>query len=92
MKADKAEAPDTMSIISDFTENSGGPGVVRSRGALAEVFLQQENQPDVGEGENTTRENDNRINECIICTNGILERAMLRPCRHTNLCFLCAEM
>ena len=46
MKADKEEAPDTMSIISDFTENSGGAGVVRTRGALAEVFLQQEKEKD----------------------------------------------
>merc|ERR1719336_2509399 len=35
-----------MSIISDFTENSGGAGVVRTRGALAEVFLQQEKEKD----------------------------------------------
>ena len=42
MKADKEEAPDTMSIISDFTENSGGGGIVRTRGALGEVFLQQD--------------------------------------------------
>ena len=46
MKADKEEAPDTMSIISDFTENSGGAGVVKNRGALGEVFLQQEKHTD----------------------------------------------
>ena len=42
MKPDKDEAPDTMSIISDFTENSGGAGMVRTRGALGEVFPQQD--------------------------------------------------
>ena len=46
MKADNGEAPDTMSIISDFTENSGGVGVVRIREALGEVFLQQEEHKD----------------------------------------------
>ena len=46
MKADKEEAPDTMSIISDFTENSGGAGIVRTRGALGEVFLQQDDMED----------------------------------------------
>ena len=43
MKADNEEAPDTMSIISDFTENSG---VVRNREALGEVLLQQEERKD----------------------------------------------
>ena len=46
MKADNEEAPDTMSIISDFTENSGVAGVVRNREAVGEVFLQQEERKD----------------------------------------------
>ena len=53
MKADNGEAPDTMSIISDFTENSGGVGVVRNREALGEVFLQQEEHKDVMEDDVT---------------------------------------